>query len=78
MASRSESIQGLAVFKEDRFLTFVYDQLGAVVEIFNRVLPDKGIVVAFVFDYAEKSRFFGFHIFRISHIQALSTIKLLS
>ena len=57
ISSRSECIQGLTVFKEDRFLAFVYDQLGSVVKILNGMLPNKGIVIALIFDNADQSFF---------------------
>ena len=48
--SCTEQIERLTVGKEHSFLRFVDDQLRSCVEIFARMLPYKGAIVAFIFD----------------------------
>jgi hypothetical protein len=50
MPPRPESIISLSIQIKYSFLTFVDNKLTACEEIFARVLPDEGLVVAFVFD----------------------------
>ena len=55
--ARPEKVQRLSVLEEDRFLTLMNDQLGAIIEILNRVLPDEGAVIAFILDDAGQAVF---------------------
>ena len=48
--SRSKGIQRLPVAENDSFLTFVHNELAPCHKICHRVLPHKGLVVAFVTD----------------------------
>ncbi len=50
VTARAKGVQSLTVHKEDGLLALVNDQLGQGVEILQRVLPDKGRIVTFVFD----------------------------
>ena len=54
MSSGSERIEYLAIQEEESFLRLVDYELGAGVEILARMLPNKGLIIAFVFDNADK------------------------
>ena len=55
IAAGTEKVQRLAIPEEHRLLRFMYNELGAHVEILNGMLPYKGVVVPFVLDYACKA-----------------------
>lgn len=60
IAPRAEEVERLTVAEEDSLLTFVDDELRAVIEVFNRVLPDERLVVALKFDNAGEAVFLDF------------------
>ena len=57
VASRAEEVERLTVTEENSLLTFVDDELRAVIEVLDRVLPDERFVVALKFDDAGKAVF---------------------
>ena len=54
IASRTEEVESLTVAEEDSLLTFVDDELRAVIEVLDRVLPDERLIIALEFDDAGK------------------------
>lgn len=72
---RAEQIKRLTILKKDGLLTFMDDQLRAEVEVLDRMLPDKRVIVAFILDDASKPVLFdclGHHtlmnvVFKITH-----------
>ena len=50
IAAGSEQVERLTVLEEHRLLTLMDNELGAVIEILDRVLPDECRIVALVFD----------------------------
>ena len=58
VAAGAEKIQRHAVAEEDSFLALVNDELGTVVEVLDRMLPDEGRVVALILDYGGEAVLF--------------------
>ena len=58
VAARAEQVQRLPIAEENRLLTFMYNQLGAVVKILDGMFPDQCFVVALILDDTGKTVFF--------------------
>ena len=58
IASGTEEVERLTVTGKDSLLTFMDDELRAVIEVLNRVLPDERLVVSLKFDDAGEAVLF--------------------